>query len=224
MMNKDQLLQLTTKEIESLLNENITTISIQSEDEAEIRRKMIDSVVDLFDESIGVSIPYYTNTEITFTVGNVSISFKVSTKKTGKTVQVSRLRKKDIKTIGKFKFKDIFVSFWAPFFDEDIMEKFTVRLSRGVVSGPSISLKHRKEQLINILTKEVFIEEIQKQDPDWVDIRKNIILYAAQPNIKSQYFEPDFNQEKWNHILQKTEEANKELIDQEIEKMLNVLN
>ena len=70
-----------------------------------------------------------------------------------------------------------------------------------------------------MLNKDLLWKEIEAQDNDWKDIRKQVILNAAQPKIRKEYFKPDFNQEKWDYILLKTEENNKDLINSEIEKM-----
>lgn len=58
---------------------------------------------------------------------------------------------------------------------------------------------------------------------DWSDIRKTIVLSAAQLKIHKECFKPDFNQDRWDIILQKTDEANKDLLDKVIDKMLIVL-
>jgi len=224
-MNKEKILQMTSKEIEIFLNDNISTINIESEHDTDVKGMMIDSVKTLFDDTVKISIPYYTNRELLININNLSINFKVSTKKTGKIVKVSRLRKKDIKTIGKFRFSDISISFFNPHFEADDLDNFKIIPSQDTCTGgPSISLKHRKEKLIDMLTKDILLEEIQSQDENWKDVRKTVILNASQPKIKQEYFKPDFNQGKWDIILQKTEDVNKELIDSEIEKMFKVFN
>lgn len=222
-MNKENLLQMTTKEIETLLNTSISSIIFESEDNVEVKGIMIDTVKTLFDDSINISITYYTNSEICISLCGLHISFKVGTKKTGKTIRVTRLRKKDIQTIGKFKFNDIKLSFYNPKFDGLDLDNYLVKVSEYTSSGgASISLKHRKEKLINMLNKDLLWKEIEAQDDDWKDIRKTVILNAAQPKLKKECFKPDFNQEKWDYILLKTEENNKELINGEIEKMFKL--
>jgi hypothetical protein len=222
-MNKENLLQMTAKEIELFLNTSISSIIFESEDNVEVKRIMIDTAKTLFDDSIKISIPYYTNREIGISLCGLYITFKVGTKKTAKTVQVTRLRKKDIQTIGKFKFDDISLSFYNPYFDGLDLDNYLVKVSEYTCTGgASISLKHRKEKLINILNKDLLWEEIEAQDIDWKDIRKKVILSAAQPKLKKEWFNQDFNQEKWDYILLKTEENNKELINSEIEKIFKL--
>lgn len=222
-MNKEDLLQMTAKEIEIFLNNSISSINLESEDGVKVKKTMIDTVKTLFDSSIEISEPYYSNREIGIRLGGLYISFKVGTKKTEKTVQVTRLRKKDIQTIGKFKFNDISLSFYNPHFKELDLDNYLVKVSESICTGgASISLKHRKEKLINLLNKDLLWEEIEAQDNDWKDIRRKVILNAAQPNIKKEYFKQDFNQEKWDYILLKTEENNKELINSEIEKIFKL--
>lgn len=222
-MNKEQILQMTSKEIENFLNGNISTI-INSVEQSEVKGQMIADVEKLFDNSLKTNAPYYTKREFVIIVDKLDIIFKVGAKNTGKTKRVSRLKKKDIKTTGKFKFDDIRISFNNPYFEADDLDNYKVKLSKGTCSGGAkISLKHRKEPLIDMLSKNILFEEIQKQDGSWKDIRREVILNAAQPKIKKEYFIPDFNQEKWDIILQKTEEYNKELIDDEIEKIFKIL-
>jgi hypothetical protein len=197
-MNKEKLLQMTSKEIEKFLNTSISSIAFESENSVAIKEKMIDMIKPLFDDSVEISNPYYDNREIGIILYDLYISFKVSTKKTEKTTQVTKLRKKYIRTIGTFKFNDIKLSFYNPNFDGLDLDNYIVKVSKNFCTGgASISLKHRKEKMI----------------------RKKVILNAAQPKIKKEYFNPGFNQEKWDYILLKTEEKNKELIDGEIEKM-----
>jgi hypothetical protein len=225
-MNKKELLQMTAKEIEIFLNANILDISFESEDDAIVKGRMIDKVKVLFDNTVKISTPYYTNTEFKIIIDNIHISFKVGSKRTGRTVNVTRLRKKDIKTTGKFKFDNIALSFYNPYFEAKDLDSFVVQSnSRYTISnGASISLRHRKEKIVDMLTKDILLEEIQRQNEDWKDIRKTVVLYASQPKIKEESFKPGFTQEKWDNILQKTYEVNKELIDSEIEKMFSVLN
>lgn len=222
-MNKEKLLQMTAKEIEIFLNDNILDIKFESENESDVKGEMIDNVKVLFDNTVNTSIPYYTNTEFSIQIDRIFITFKVGSKKTGKTVDVSRLKKKDIKTSGKFKFNDISISFYNPYFEKDDLDNFKVKLSQfSCTGGAKISLQHRKEKLIDMLTKDILLEEIQRQDESWKNVRNTVILSAAQPKIKEECFKPDFNQEKWDFILQKTEENNKELIDSEIEKIFKI--
>jgi hypothetical protein len=219
-MNKEKLLQMTSKEIEKFLNTSISSIAFESENSVAIKEKMIDMIKPLFDDSVEISNPYYDNREIGIILYDLYISFKVSTKKTEKTTQVTKLRKKYIRTIGTFKFNDIKLSFYNPNFDGLDLDNYIVKVSKNFCTGgASISLKHRKEKMIDILNKDLLWKEIESQDDDWKEIRKKVILNAAQPKIKKEYFNPGFNQEKWDYILLKTEEKNKELIDGEIEKM-----
>jgi len=224
-MNKNELLQMTTKEIEKFLNNNISAITFESEYAEQVKDRMINNVKTLFDKSVEISIPYYTNQIFAINIDNLYITFSVGTKITGKTMEISRLRKKDIKTVGKFKFSDIVISFYNPYFEKNNLENFTVKVSSNFscTGGASISLKHRKEKLIDMLAKNILTEEIQSQDENWRDIRKTIVLNASQPKIKEELFKPNFNQERWNFILQKTEEVNKELIDNEIEKIFSLI-
>ena len=50
-MNKEELLQMTTKEIETFLNNNISTIDFKSDNEVEVKGKMIDNVKLLFNNN-----------------------------------------------------------------------------------------------------------------------------------------------------------------------------
>lgn len=220
--SREKLLQMTTKEIETFLNSNISSVvkSIYADD---VKGQMIEDVKKLFDDTVDIRVPYYTNTELVIQIDKINISFKVGSKNTGKTKSVSRLRKKDVKTIGKFKFYDIQLYFYNPYFKADDLDNYKIKVSENTVTGGAeISLKHRKEKIIDMITKDILLEEIQKQDSRWNDIRKTVVLSAAQPKIQKDLFQ--LNQEKWDYILQKTEEVNKDLIDKEIEKIFKILN
>ena len=220
-MDKEKLLQMTVKEIEMFLNDSISSIKFESPEESEVKGRMISSVRELFDDTVVTSVPYYTNREFEIELNDLCISFKVSAKKTDKTVSVSRLRKKDVKRAGKFKSDDVTISFNNPHFEADDLDNFKVKLiDTNCSGGPSVYLNHRKEKIADMLTKEILTEEIQLQNARWRDIRKAVILNASQPKIQKECFRQNLRQEDWDIILQKTEEANKELIDSVIEKML----
>lgn len=223
-MNKDQLLQMTVKDLEMFLNENISSINCESIDDSFVKGKMIHTVKPLFDDTIGISIPYYTNREFIIGLGRLIITFKVCAKNTGKTKQISRLRKKDIKTIGSFKFDNIEINFYNPYFEIFDYDKFIVESSKHTCTGGAqIILKNRTVKIIDMLSKNILLDEIQKQNENWKNITSTVILHAAQPILKQQYFGKDFNQEKWDLILNKVEENNKELIINEIEKIFNII-
>jgi hypothetical protein len=222
-MNKEQILQMTSKEIETFLNDNISNLSFESEDDKAVKHEMIESVKMLFDDTITISRPYYTNTELVIGINNIFIKFKVCSKKTCKTVEVSRLRKKYVKTVGKFKFDDIKIIFYKPSFEAVDLNNYIVRASSQYWTGcPSISLKHRKEKLCDMIVKNILIEEVQNQNEEWKDIRKEVILHASQPKIQQEMFNLNFNQQRFNDILQKIEEVNKSLIYNEIEKIFDI--
>jgi len=63
-MNKEKILQMTTKEIEMFLNSQISTIVFESEDDVEVKNVMIDAIKIAFDDSVKISVPYYTNRQI----------------------------------------------------------------------------------------------------------------------------------------------------------------
>lgn len=224
MINNAQILEMTFKELENYLNSCVSNVTTTSDDDTIVKNDMIEEAKKLFDSSVNVSVPYYTNRELVISLfGRVFISFKVGAKATGKTVQVTRLRKRDVKCAGKFKFSDTEIKFYNPYFEADDVKNFKVKLSPNYITGGGkISLKHRKDKISEMLTKEELKNELESQDPDWSNVKKTIILHAAQPMIKEAYFNPDFNQEKWDEILKKTEEVNSNLINQEIEKIFTL--
>lgn len=225
-MNKERLMKMTTTEIELFLNKNIVSTNFKTENDADVREKMINDVIHLFDKTVKISVPNYTNTILVINIDKLSIYFKVSIKKTGKTVKVTRLRKKDIKTVGAFKFDDLRIQFHNPFFEQEDLEKFIVKASKGwsIGGGAEVSLKHRKENLSEMLTKDILTYEIKSQNENWNDIRKCVILSASQPKIKSEMFKQNWNSDMWDNILLETEKANMKLIDKEIEKIFKVIN
>jgi hypothetical protein len=219
-MDKETLLQMTPKEIEAFLNNTLTNLEFESESNTEVKGMMIDTAKQRFDDTVKVSTIYYTNKELSMIVDRLYLQFDVTSKKTGKTIQVSRLKSKDVKKVGKFKLKDISMSFHIPSFVADEVEYSVKRDSTYTCSFASVSLNHLDIKLIQMIDKNLLINEIQKQNDDCKDFRKAVVLNLAQPKIKQDYFSKDFNQEKWDHILKKTEEVNKHLIDEIINKML----
>lgn len=232
LMYKENFLQMTIKEIELFLNNSISNINFESVDVTEVKEVMINNVKTLFVSPIKIQIPYYTNREIIISLfseysdysSGFDIIFKVTTKKTNKTKKVSKLRKKYVHTIGKFKFDDMRMSFYNPHFEALDLDNYLVKLHKWTCSGNAqISLKHRKEKLIDILNKDLLWKEIEAQDDKWKDIRKKVILNAATPKLKKE-MRYGFTEADFDYILLKTEENNKELIDSEIEKIFKFLN
>lgn len=215
-MNKATLLHMSPKEIETFLNANITNINFESEYDTLIKAKMIDTVTSLFDNTVEISHDYRL---IRITINDINITFKVSTKITGKTVEISRLRKKDIKTVGKFKFNHISITFSSPFFEADDLNNFKVKLS-STYRGASITLKQKNCKIIGMLTKTALLTEIEKQDSEWKNIRKSIIIRAVQPFLIP--LNRKFNQYDFNDLMNKTYKHNKELIESEIDKIVDI--
>jgi hypothetical protein len=224
MINKDQIVEMTPKEVESYLNSCVSNVTETSVEDSDIKNEMIEEAKKLFSEDISVSAPYYTGREIVIKLGKINLRFKVSTKKTEETVSVSRLRKKDVKKAGKFKLDEVIVNLSQPCFDGDDIDNYKVKISTGwSISGIGpVSLNGIEGKIKDMVSKDIVKSRLENQYEDWKDVRKKIVLSAAQPIIKKFYFEPDFNQEKWDLILRKTEENNSELIAQEIDKIFTI--
>lgn len=225
-MNRETVLSMTGKELENFLNDQISTLYVDSSAFPEqIRGKMIDAVISLFDDTVNIAVPKYTNTDLIIRIERVSITFKVSTKSTGATVEVSRLRKKDLLTRGKFRFSDISISFYNPQFDEDVDRQYGVKVSEQYCTGgASIMLKNKSWKIIDLLDRDILTQAIQTQNSGWKYLRDSVLLNAAQPLLKKEFFKATNLQMSMQNILNKTDAANKELIDAEIDKVLNVLN
>lgn len=223
MITKQDLLNMTFKDIESKMNTIIPLVTVQNDDETFVKGQMIDIVKTLFADDVEFSVPYYTNREVMIRIGGLHISFAVSTTKTGKTVSVSRLRRKDVKKAGKFKFKDATLGFRNPWFEVDDLDNYKVKLSPNYITGgPMVSLKHRKETIGDMLTKDILMGEVIDQDVDWKDVRGAVIRNAAQPKLKVEYFKPTFTQKDWDDVMNKTYQANKELIESVIDDLFVV--
>lgn len=223
MITKQDLLNMTFKDIESKMNTIIPLVTTQDEDDTYVKQEMVDKVKTLFSDDIQFTAPYYNNREVVIYVGGLHITFAVSATKTGKTVKVTRLRKKDVKKASKFKFKDAHISFRNPWFEAEDLDNYKVKLSSGYVTGGArVSLKHRKDTIAEMLTKDSLRAEVIAQDEDWKDVRGAIIKNAAQPKLKVEYFKPTFNQDNWNEVMNKTYQANKELIESVIEDLFTV--
>ena len=223
MITKQDLLNMTFKDIESKMNTIIPLVTKQDEDDTYVKQEMVDKVKTLFSDDTQFTVPYYTNREVIIHVGGLHISFAVSSTKTGKTVKVTRLREKDVKKASKFKFKDAYISFRNPWFEAEDLDNYKVKLSPSYVTGGArVSLKHRKDTIAEMLTKDSLRAEVIAQDEDWKDVRGAIIKNAAQPKLKVEYFKPTFNQDNWNEVMNKTYQANKELIESVIEDLFTV--
>lgn len=223
MITKQDLLNMTFKDIENKMNSVLHLVTTQSEDDTYLKGLMIDEVEKLFGHDVITNVPYYTNREMSIRIGELIISFGVGVKKTGKTIQVSRLKKKDIKKAGNFKFQDAVLKLNNPCFDAKDLDNYKVKLTSDYVTGGArISFKHRKDIITDILSKESIKSEVIAQCNDWRDFLNVIILNAAQPKIKVETFKPNFNQEKWDEIIDKTYQENKELIDSVAENLFVV--
>lgn len=222
-MNKKQILELTFKELEAFLNTCLPKVNEKSDDESYVKKAMIEEAKKLFDKDVVISVPYYTNREIVIEFGQLYITFKVTSKATGKLITISKLKKKHQKGVGKFKFSDANISFYRPYFMEKDIKKCEVMISpNSITGGGEISLKHRKEKIKDMLTKDILKYELESQDSDWKDVEATVVLDAAQPMLKKAYMTTNLDQNGWDKILQKTKEVNADLINKEIEKIFKI--
>lgn len=219
-MNSHELFKLTKSELEIYLNSTVCNVNETSEYPEHVKMAMIEEMKKLFDDSINVSIGTVTYSEVSIGFKNFSITVKVSVKKTGKTVKVSRLRKRDVVKPNKFKVDDISVFLDIPFFEKSDIGRYNVILSS--FSRTNVLLNKRTEKFEDMLSPDILMTELSSQDEEWNDIRNRIILSAAQPIIKKEYFQPNFGQEDWDRILLETERENSKLIDDVIKNMFNI--
>ena len=223
MIGKKEILEMTSNDLENYLNTCVCNVKKTDKDDSYVKGEMISEAQKLFNSSVQIYAPYYTNREIAIKIGQIYITFKVSLKITDKTVQITRLKRRDVKEAGKFKFNKIDIKLYNPLFEKDGINKYKVKLSPDYITGGGeIILKYRKVKFKDMLTKDFIKEELEAQDKNWSSIRDTVVLNAAQPILKDAFFKPEFNKTMWDNILKKTEEVNKELIDQEIEKILTI--
>lgn len=221
-MNSLELLKLTKSELEDYLNSTVSNVSETSEHPETVKRAMIREVEQLFDDSVGV-LPTnvrYSGVYISIVKLGLTIFFKISVKKTGKTVQVSRLRKRDVVCANKFKIDDIQISIRCPHFEKSDSGTYMVTLS-PYFSDEYCSIINHDGTFENIISPDKIMHSFSAQLSSWADIRKEVILMAAQPIIKKEYFQPIFNENDWNRILFEVEKNNSELIDEVIKNMFN---
>ena len=215
-MDKQALLQMSLKEIETLLNTKISTLSFKSSDLVRVRVTMIEAVQSCFDATIKTSITTSTKDQLKIQIGRLGLTFKVSIKRTNEETKY---------TIGRFKLENAIISFYCPIFEGENLEEFKVRVSEAYdCDGAKISLSHRKDKLKDMLLPNVLQNEIEVQNRlnIWGDIRKAIVLKAAQPKIKREMGKTLKTQEDWDNVLHEIEIANMTLIENEIKKVLEV--
>lgn len=134
-MNIEKLLQYNFKELEGYLNHTIVDLNYTDINADNVRRMMWDRCKNLFDDTI--TVQNSNSKEFSLLFGKVCIIFGIGTKNTGKTVEVSRLRKKDVKQPGKFKFKRMSVSFSEPYFTEELNDDYTVNIVKHKYMMPT---------------------------------------------------------------------------------------
>lgn len=211
-MKLEKLLQYNYKELEAYLNHAIVDLNYTDIYVDSIREIMYSKCKNLFDDTIIVKNS--TKTELSLSFGKVIIIFSIGTKKTGKTVDISRLRKKDVMQPGKFKFKSMTVSFSEPYFTEELNNNYTVNIVEHKYMMPTYYVwfkKYTDTTIGDLLKKEVFEKELPLQNENF-NIENSLVLLMAQPWIKKAYFEPDFTQIQWDIILEKVRNANKKLL------------
>lgn len=211
-MNLQKLLQHNFKELEGYLNHAITDLNYTDIDANNVRRMMWDRCKNLFGNTI--TIQNSSTKELLLTFGKVCIIFGIGTKNTGRTVEVSRLRKKDVKQPGKFKFKSMSVSFNEPYFTEELNNDYIVNVDEHKYMMPTyyVWFKNYTDTTIgDLLTRKVFEKELHLQNENF-NIENSLVLLMAQPWIKKAYFDPNFTQVQWDIILENVRNANKELL------------
>jgi hypothetical protein len=64
MITKQDLLNMTFKDIESKMNTIIPLVTKQDEDDTYVKQEMVDKVKTLFSDDTQFTVPYYTNREV----------------------------------------------------------------------------------------------------------------------------------------------------------------
>ena len=220
-MNASELFKLSKKELETYLNSSVHNVTHVSEHTDYVRRLMIKEIEKLFDNSVLISSNDALDRSFQLGAKKLGIEVKVSVKKTGETIQVGRLRYKDVVQAAGFKLGEITTSLTIPMFDKSDEGEYKVKPSTSSYYERIYLGKVNFDKLEDLLKPEVLMKVFSEQTKDWADIRKALVLVAAQPEIKKTYFKPNFNQSDWDRILLETEKNNSELIDETIKKMFN---
>lgn len=225
MINKKELRQMTKKDLETVLNDAISSLKVSSPYPEPIKARMIEMVKPLFGSNIKFTEPYVNYKQIHLSFGRVTIEINVGSKRTDKLKKVSHLQNRYVSEVGKFKCKNITVSFNIPTFKAIEGEEYAVeRESMYIANG--ISLNRRRETFGDMLSKEILREEWGKQNPTKA-IRELVGNSVCQHNLMNLIRRPinivhPLTQEECDDVIRKTCEVNDELIRSEIEKLFTV--
>lgn len=191
-MDKNDILKLNKSEIEKLLNDSISKFNKKDSSASDLRYAIF--------EKVQKSLPYlninFSRTDYSegsFQIGKINITFKITCKNTDQIEKLTKLKSAFIKIPGKIKVSSITVhvpSISIHTVDENKteieVEDGMTYMSSGVANN--VDLTHYNIPLKELLSREILIEEFQKQSSDsWKDIRDGIGQDMIQDFIKKHW-------------------------------------
>lgn len=108
---------MTMEELSELLTKKVSVIEFSSPHDEEVRYRMFKKITSFFDEPIKI-LEKNKHNYLILQLGKIpyiEIYFKISIEKTNQTVQISRLKFKDIKKVGSVKFSHLRLCLELPY-------------------------------------------------------------------------------------------------------------
>jgi hypothetical protein len=130
-MNKltiEDLKKMTVSSLEKFLNEAIKDVVYANVERRYVRDKMIKELEKHLHKSVELHSGKTDDSYINISTKRYGIGINVTTKATGKTEQVTRLKRKDVCAPGKFKVNEIYGGYSIPSFEIDDISKYSVKI------------------------------------------------------------------------------------------------
>jgi hypothetical protein len=204
-MTKDSLDVMTVKGLELFLNGCVANISHTSTERSSVRREMFEKVQQIFGPEFNLRNSDYHYQRFSIPTKKLNLEITIGTKTTGDIKDVSRLRKKYVVGIGKFKVDSITFSHSMPFFKVEDEKNFLVEIdSQSTRNGHRVYLPKSKMSFLEMSQPQYLLEqieglykEVEKRNAEntrwgrqdrvervYKNFIEEIALDAAQPFIK----------------------------------------
>ena len=207
------------------MNTIIPSVKVESIKYDTIKKEMYDKVIKLFDTNdFEIELMRYDYSEFTISINKLQINVSVTTQKTDKIEQVTRLKYKDIHKAKSFKIKygRFPLYFGLKGFEPEKNNTDDYKLSNSDIynlSGPVFTLKNRKLTFSQMINNKNIVSLMENNySSNFKTFKDEIINYAA--NIVGRKIYRNYN--AFKNLSKLTYEANKDLIDDKYNEFANL--
>ena len=215
-ITKDILENITILELENLFNDTVSKITYTSEKSLYVRMKMIDSLKKLFENDNLFSISGC-DTELYIYTEKLTLTFKITTIKTDKVIQINKYKTQAVLKVGKIKIVNIVKQLQIPLFEALDIDNYKVKINRWEWYKQVYIKKDKNKKLKDLLSSSEELKELFK-----IQYSEENILSKLNQNTRCLQFFSSVHQIDFFKISELLKENNKELINECYNKIFEI--